>query len=369
MKITSTIHQQLLGKLAPTKGLGARGLSQLAQNPSCERRIVLSVLKIPVSYALEQIFNIPAKEGISLFAHQKGVLFENALFEKDACRLLNRYIQESRLSPKECKVADLEKEFPGTSTKARLKRRQKTEEYLLAKLQGKPDTPNILVKPLMVVTIAGIEHEIEPDFLVASNKEDFYTAGEIKSYEDRGSKTEVEKINSACYQAAVTVIALSQFASRVGYQTVTIPHRCDLILSRSDGWKETLRPMTLAKEVQALETIIAQAPKIMAQLPSRLGSHSCLDNKAALSQVPNNYNEQCQKNCSLYKACRKAAHKQGSTHLLGTEAVEAFGDVINLNIVLDLLHKRRVPRSPKERILLQELTPTFQQLTQVASYA
>ena len=56
----------------------------------------------------------------------------------------------------------------------------------------------------------GVSHPVELAYLVASDAEPIYRVGVIKSFADRGGKTDKTDIRAACREAAVGTLALRQ---------------------------------------------------------------------------------------------------------------------------------------------------------------
>lgn len=209
-------------RLAPLRGSltaeepGARGLERVARNPECTRLRALTIAGITPETAATKVYGEPAREGQSPFALTIGNRFEQALTENGASSMLDLLRTGGLLSIDECKVVVVPDLAPATTAGAMARRRAETVRLFRLKLRGDPMAPNVIIKPRVPVRLLGVDHDTEPDAIVASDRDRFYRPIEIKSYADRAGKTSAADVRSACRQAAVGVVALRHVAVRLG---------------------------------------------------------------------------------------------------------------------------------------------------------
>lgn len=342
----------------PAGGLGARGIEGAARNPACGRLQVLTLSGVRPARALAGTYGEPAKEGQSPFAIGRGNRFEAQLFANQAERLLELYREKGRLGPGKSRVVNVAEIVPGTKPADRARRREVTRELLRRKLAGDPTAPQIVIKPRVIVEVAGLPYEIEPDALVAADGELFYRPMEIKSYPDRGGKTNLADIRGACRQAAVEVIGLRQAVAGLGIDDPAelVPEEADLVLARPGSLFPTLRPMKLEGEIDSVERFLAGAGGRLEELLAQLPEGGTLDDPTVLDSVPTNYREACREHCPLAARCKREAVARGALIVIGSPAREACAAAGSVGWVLELIHGRgEAPRTLEEEDLGKRL--------------
>lgn len=352
---------RLRGSL-PADEPGARGFERVARNPDCTRLRALTIAGIDSATAAVKVYGEPAREGQSPFALAIGNRFDQRMSDNGAAELLELYRREGRLSTAECKVAIIPELSPIGACRdlkhVMAVRQTMSQRLLEQKLNRDPKAPNIIVKPRILVTLLGLDHGIEPDALVAGDADRFYRTVEIKSYPDRAGKTEPADVRSACRQAAVGVIALRNFAARLGLRDVDslIPALGDLVLRVPGGLKPTLRGMTLKGEVDSLERAIREAPSNLDELEQLLPPGSALDDPAVLESIPNSYRSSCREYCALAQHCKQAAVANADPSILGDFARETLMPAGSITRALDLMRATGAPpRTPAEQALAEQL--------------
>lgn len=363
---------RLRGSLAAEEP-GARGLERVARNPACQRLRALAMVGITPATAVAKVYGETPREGQSPFALAAGNRFERQLFEGGATRLLELYRRAGHLGPTEDKVVIVPDKMSGTGAAAMARRRALTEHLLRLKLAGDPSAPNIIVKPRLIVHLLGVDHDIEPDVLVAADGDPFYRPGEVKSYPDRGGKTDPADVRGACRQAAVAVVGLRQALVRfgVGDPEPLAPARGDLILRVPGSYQPTLRPMTLQGEVYSVERAINEAPRDLDELERLLASiaaNATLDNPAVLDAIPNHYIETCREHCALVERCKQQAVARGDPVLLGSYAREELAAAGSISRTLELLDGRS-PLTPQEHQLQVRLRDALLEYERAVSHA
>jgi hypothetical protein len=352
----------------PAETPGARGLERLARNPACLRLRALTLAGITPATAAAEVYGEPAPEGQSPFAIGAGNRFERALFEDGCARLLELYREKGRLGPDEGRdagaVVDVSRAVPGASPESLAGRRELTDRLLRAKAAGRPEAPVLILKPRLTVAVLGTPYEVEPDALVASQGDAGYRVVEIKSYPDRGGKTDPADVRGACRQAAVGVVALRQALVRLGIAGEAeveglVPPAGDLVLRLAGSFVPTLRPMTLEGEVfslaRALKDTMGDLAAVEAIL-AEIGEAAALDCPEVLDAVPNHYVEGCREHCALAPRCKAEAAAKGDPALLGGPAREALAPAGSLGRALELLEGNgAAPRTPEEAALAERL--------------
>lgn len=352
---------RLRGNL-PAEEPGARGLERVARNPDCTRLRALTIAGITPASAAVAIYGEPAREGQSPFALAIGNRFETFLMQDGAANLLNLYREEGRLTVAECKVVVVPDLAPGTTPTSMARRRTETERLFKLKLRGSPKAPNLIIKPRIPVRLLGIDHDTEPDALVAADGDRFYRPVEIKSYPDRDGKTDAADIRSACRQAAVGGVSLRHALDRFGVRGAEqlVPSVGDLILRAPGSMRPTLREMKLRGEVASLERAIGEAPKDLNELETMLPAGATLDDREVLDSISNAYRSSCREHCALAGRCKQAAIAAADPVVLGDSARELLAPAGTLSRAVDLLQGRGAPpRTPAEQAVAERLRESF----------
>jgi hypothetical protein len=341
----------------PAEEPGARGIERVARNPDCLRLRALTIAGIKPATAVA-ILGGADREGQSPFALTLGQRFERQLLQHGAANLLALYRDRGHLSPTEVKVAAIDELAPGAGAAARRRRETETHRVLEAKLRGDPLAPNLIIKPRLLVSLVGVPHPIEPDFLIAADSDRFYRVGELKSYPDRGGKTDQSDIRSACRQAAVGVVGLRESLVQLGVhhpeQLATAD--ADLVLRVTGLFLPTLHRQSIRGEVDSILRAIAEAPTNLDELEALLPPGASLDDPAVLASVPNHYRPSCKEHCGLWEQCRRQALTTRHPIVLGDLAAEKLAAAGSIDRALDLMTGAGPPpRNPAEAALGAEL--------------
>jgi hypothetical protein len=347
---------QLRGTLKE-KGLGARGLEHVARNPGCKRLRALTLLSVGPLAAAREVYGLPVEEGMSQFTIEAGMRFEARLFENGAAALLDLYRKAGLFGPTECKVSVISAVAPGWQPADLARRLAETDRLLRAKLRRDPSAPNVVVKPLLVVNYVGW-HYIEPDMLRAADSDPFYMVGEVKSYVNRGGKTNEADLRSAFRQAAVGVFGLRQTLARLGALDPAglVSARADLVLRRPGSMSATLTPgQAITGEVASVERALLEAPRDLAELRAMVPPGATIDDRATLDSIPNNYRSVCREFCPLAGLCKEQALAAGEPVLLGDLAREELIAAGSVPRAIELMHGRARPRTLGEQVLADRL--------------
>lgn len=347
---------------------GARGIERVARNPDCLRLRALTIAGFtPASAA--KILGVSANEGQSPFALAMGLRFEKHLLENGAANLFALYRARNLLSVHDAKIISVDDLAPGSSPRALRRREQETRRLLKAKLQGDSNAPNLILKPRLLITLVGVSHAIEPDFLVAADTDAFYRVGELKSYPDRGGKTDPADIRSACRQAAVGVVGLRHTLAAFGVSnppTLALPS-ADLVMRVTGLFMPTLSSMAVDGEVDSIERAIGEAPTNLEELEAMLPSDASLNDAAVIAQVPNNYRPSCKEHCAMWEYCRAQALEQRHPVILGDQAAETLAPAGSIDRALELM-RGALPRSVAEAALAEKLQTANQALRRAVGH-
>jgi hypothetical protein len=339
---------------------GARGLERLARNPGCQRLEALVAAGISPATAADAVYGQPAAEGQSPLAVQTGNRFEKWLEDGGATRLIDLFRREGRLAAGDDRVVVIPDLAGGSGAAAMAQRRLATQRIFGMKLAGNPDAPNIILKPRVHARLLGNDYDIEPDALVGASTDPFYRVVEIKSYPDRGGKTDPADVKSACRQAAVGVVAVRHTLAlhlAVTAPSAVVEGRADLVLRRPGSFTPTLHAMSLEGELHSLERVLARGLDTLDRIEDllrSLGPSAALDDSAVLDRIPANYMPNCREFCGLAHVCRQRELAAGNAVVLGSQAREELAAAGSLTRALELMRGTGAP-------------PTNPQQTQLAT--
>ncbi len=345
----------------PQEAPGARGLERLARNPACLRLGVLTLAGVSPATVAREAYGKPAKEGQSPFAIGIGNQFESTLFKDGAQRFLDLYRTAGRLGPSETYVVNISELVPGTGQEVMSQRMTQTLRLLGFRRSDQSKAPHIIIKPRLTLPLAGIARGIEPDVLVAATSDSFYRPVEIKSYPDRDGKTSPSDLRSALRQAAVGVLALRHaLTDRLNMPAHEaadrVPDWGDIVLRKPGSMRGSLRPMSLAGEVDSIARSLVSAKADVAIAIAHLPTDASLADPTVLDAIPNHFRESCKEHCALAKQCKAAAILAGDPAILGDIARETLHAPQTLGRVIDLLHGRGfAPITPAEEAVRSDL--------------
>jgi hypothetical protein len=359
--------QQLRGALAGEEP-GARGIERVARNPGCLRLRAVTIAGITPATAAK-LLGLEDREGQSPFALSLGQQFERRMLQNGAAEVLTLYRNSGRLGVTESKVVNLDELASGPSLKARRRRESETLRLLRAKIAGDPAAPNLIVRPRLNISLVGVPHPIEPDYLVAADADRFYLPGELKSYPDRDGKTAPADIRSACRQAAVGAVALLQWLRSQGLDPnlYQLDH-ADLVLRVTGLFMGTLRHMSIVSEIDSIQRAIAEAPTNLDELEDMLGAGASLDDPAVLGSVPNAYRSNCKEHCALWEHCREQALAARQPNVLGDVAAEQLAAAGSIDRAIELMTGTgAAPRNAGEANLARTLSTANEAFRRVAN--
>ena len=368
--LTSNLLRSLSGRLK-SGGIGARGIEHIARNPGCKRLLAISSAGVKPRHVSKEVYGVDPEEQQSPFAIQTGKAFEKRLYADNGKLLVERY-QRAGLLPSIAQVAVIPELIPADMPDAMTKRRDLTLQYLTMKRRGDPQAPHLIIHPRLAVDLAGVEHIIEPDALAASDSDAFYRPVEIKSYPDRGGKTDQSDLRNARRQLAVGVVGLEhELAGLPGsVSSGLILDEGDLILRKIGRWDITLTPqVSLASEVFSLKQMLHDAPGQLQSLLQQLPPGATLDDPTVLNSIPSAWKESCREHCALAKVCKKQAAQCQDAMLLGSKAREELRAAGGVSRALQLMRGHgALPTTPEESELQSRLQGALRELQEAVGH-
>ncbi|MFN8531980.1 MAG: hypothetical protein U0556_00345 [Dehalococcoidia bacterium] len=329
---------------------GARGIERLARNPSCLRLAAIVASGTSPSMVAKAVYRDASQDSQSPFAFASGNGFERGLLQDDAARLREAFPN----LPTNARVVDASK----SDNKAAF-----TRQLLLQRLNDRPDAPQLILKPSLVVEVGATPYRIEPDFLITEDGP-YFRVGEIKSYLDRGGKTAPSKIGGASRQAAVEVVGLRRAYAAIGVSDVdrATPPVSELILRRPGTRLASRRTMQVAGEVSSIERMLAGLPETFERIRREtIGwpTRASLADRAHLERLPANFRPECREHCPLASSCRAEAESVDSLAILGSAALTQIPGVDSFTRARALIDGAPAV-SPEEAAVQQRLRRAWQ---------
>ncbi len=348
--------------------VGARGLESVARNTPCTRLRAIIIAGLTPSEVIVRVFGDDG-DAMSPFAMTLSQAFERRLLGNGGSSLLTAYREKGLLTQTEVKITSVEDMAPGDTVMARQRRVTETKRLLDLKLAGDPRVPNLILNPRLPLEIVGVSHPVEVPYLVASDAEPFYRVGVIKSFADRGGKTDKSDIRAACREAAVGTLALRQYiASRGGDPEMAID-KVDLVLRAPGSFNPRLfAQMRAESELASMMRALATAPTDLDEVERLLPDGGTLADPAMIERLPNNYRSACKEHCTLWERCRAHALMTGQPIVLGDLAAEQLAAAGSISRALDLWKGRgRPPENEAEATLMEGLREAGQVLDRIAN--
>lgn len=348
--------------------VGARGIESLARNASCTRLRAIVIAGLTPTEIVRRVYGL-VPDAMSPFAMIVSQRYVARILDNAGASLLTAYREKGVLTQSEAKIADVADQGTGDSPLARHRREQETLRLLRLKAAGDPAAANLILHPRLLVTIVGVTHAIEFDYLVAADADPFYRVGTIKSYADRGGKTDQTDIRAALREASVGTLAMRQFLDQAGADPQRAADRVDLVLRAPGSFVPRLIPaMRAESELASLVRALSVAPAELDEIEQLIPANASLAQQRVIDQLPNHYCSNCKEHCALWQHCRAQAQARGLPVLLGDEAAERFAAVGSITRALDLLNGRgRPPDNAAEAALASELRRADEVLDRIAN--
>jgi hypothetical protein len=358
---------RLRGGLAAVE-VGARGIESVARNTACTRLRAIVIAGLTPSEVIKSVFDAEP-DAMSPFAMTLTQNFERRLLGNGGSSLLTAYREKGLLAPTEVKITSVEDVAPGDRPMARSRRVTETQRLLDLKHAGDPRAPNLILSPRLPLEIVGVSHPVEFAYLVASDREPTYRVGVIKSFADRGGKTDKTDIRAACREAAVGTLALRQHIERRGGDPEIAVDRVDMVLRAPGSFNPRLfAEMRAESELASLIRALSTAPADLDQVERLLPAGGTLADPVMIERLPNNYRSACKEHCALWERCRAHALAAGQPIILGDLAAEQLAAAGSIPRALDLLSGRgRPPDNDAEATLAAALRDAGQVLDRIAN--
>ena len=352
----------------PAVEVGARGIEGLARNTACTRLRAIVISGLTPSEVIEKVFH-EAGDAMSPFAMTLSQSFQRRLLGNGGSSLLTAYREKGLLTQTEVKITSVEDMAPGDTAMARVRRVSETQRLLDLKLAGDPRAPNLILNPRLPLEIVGVSHPVEPAYLIASDIDPAYRVGVIKSFADRGGKTDKSDIRGACREAAVGTLALRQHIARRGRDPEVAVDKIDLVLRAPGSFNPRLfAQMRAQSELASLIRALATAPADLNEVERLLPAGRTLADPAMIERLPNNYRSACKEHCALWERCRAQALAAGQPIVLGDLAAEQLAAAGSISRALDLWNGRgRSPENEAEATLMEALRDAGQVLDRIAN--
>lgn len=348
--------------------VGARGIESVARNAGCTRLRAIIVAGLTPSQVIKIIFQ-GDPDAMSPFAMVVSQNYERRLLGSSGASLLTAYREKGILAQGEVKIADVAQIADGDSPAARGRRVLETQRLLDLKLSGDARAPNLILNPRLPLELVGVTHAVELAYLVASDAEPFYRVGVIKSYADRGGKTDTTDIRAACREAAVGTLCLQQYIASRGGAAALAGDRIDMVLRAPGSFQPRLFPaMRAQSELASLVRALSTAPADLDEIERILPAGATLADAGMIERLPNNYRSACKEHCALWERCRAQALAAGQPIILGDLAAEQLAAAGSISRAIDLLDGRgRPPDNEAESTLAADLRAAAQLLDRIAN--
>lgn len=358
---------RLRGSIEPVD-VGARGIESVARNVECLRLRAIVIAGLTPTVVVKRILGgVP--DAMSPFAMTLSQSFERRLLANAGGSLLTAYREKGVLTQAEAKIGSIADVASGDSPIARLSREQETQRLVALKRAGDPEARNLILKPQLPLTLVGVTHSIELDYLVSADADPFYRVGVIKSYADRGGKTDKSDIRSACREAVVGTLALQQLLEADGHDPELTGDSVDLILRAPGSFTPRLFPaMRAQSELASLRRALTSAPRDIEGIEQLIPSGQTLATPGVLDQLPNRYRSSCKEHCALWERCRAQAQADAHPVILGDQAAELLAAAGSLDRAVDLLNGTgRPPENQAQARLAEDMRQAADLLDRIAN--
>jgi len=358
---------RLRGGLAAVE-VGARGIESVARNTACTRLRAIVIAGLTPSTVIQAVFNEEG-DAMSPFAMTLTQAFERRLLGYGGSSLLTAYREKGLLAQTEVKITSVEDMAPGDRDMAQARRVSETQRLLDLKYAGDPRAPNLILSPRLPLEVVGVSHPVELAYLVASEADPTYRVGVIKSFADRGGKTDKSDIRAACREAAVGTLALRQHIVSRGGDPEIACDKVDLVLRAPGSFNPRLfAEMRAESELASLIRALSTAPAGLDEVERLLPAGGTLADPAMIERLPNNYRSACKEHCALWERCRAHALMTGEPIVLGDLAAEQLAAAGSVSRALDLWNGRgRPPENEAEATLMEALRDAGQVLDRIAN--
>jgi hypothetical protein len=312
----------------------ARAFARVAQNPSCRRQAAMLLIGLPEDQLRARLPALPREGpyGERAAALRWGVVFDRALAEGGASRLLASLDGQLGLGPGAASVRDLRAEVPGRTAAAVRERTRRVRNVLADLIEGRP-VPDVLIQPPLELTRGAQSWgAIVPDALALDRPRLAYVPVEAKGNVSVDGAVPAADRGRMRLQAAVQVHALRAEFARLG-QADRVTSRALLVVATPFGFRPAPGVLEdLAAEVEAVGLALRALGESRAELAAQPQS---ADPTQVLMAAPPNFREACLAGCALAEICR--AEAKGVRGVVGDRAAELLGGDLGIARLGDLL--------------------------------
>lgn len=323
---------------------GAAGLYKAAELTGCPAHTAMLATRVNPADLAAQV-DVPVDTGQAPTAITRGKTFERSITKNGARRLLQALREQAAWPEGPLHVLDLDEQHPTAARRAPdaatlAARAARTAHCVDARSAGKR-APDVILQADLVLRLGDQLWRVRPDLLLSRPGTRHYVVGEIKSWPDRGARTDSASLGAAMGQLAAAHLALGQSPARGGssYDGATGV----LVLARGYTLAPAITTVSLAREVDALKRfhpVLAAAASRHAGA-AQLQAHELLGAGTRLTEA-------CQARCALYQWCRHQARDQESPTALGDRAAADLG-VVSLAAAASLALGSSEPTTRQEQ--------------------
>lgn len=352
----------------PAVEVGARGIESVARNIGCVRLRAIVITGLTPTEVVKAVFQ-GEPDIMSPFAMALSQRYERRLLDNGGASLLTAYREGGYLGTTEVKISSVADMAPGDRPMARQRREAETQRLLDLKHSGHPSAPNLILNPRLPLTLVGVTHPIELNYMVASDADSSYRVGVIKSYADRGGKTDRADIRAAYREASVGTLALRQHIESRGDDPQRAVDRVDMVLRAPGSMNPRLFAAKRAEsELASLTRVLSTAPADLDEVEQLVAPGGSFADPVVVDQLPNNYRSSCKEHCALWPRCRAQALAAGQAIILGDQAAEQLAAAGSITRALALLDgSGRPPDNRAEASLAEEMRAADQLLDRIAN--
>ncbi len=316
----------------PERFPSARDIEKVARNPECQTLRMALGANLDLRKYAHEVVGL-AEERQSPIALARGNQVDRFVLGNDAQILVDKLLEDGKMaSPPE--VQDLGRRPPNRPGMA--KAAAKTDEYIAARLAGKP-APAVLVHPVLSIALGSDTQFIEPDALIAYPETLVYEPLELKSYPFRYGKTDPENLRQARRQGAVYVQALRKRAEFLGAEDSIIRSQVTLVFTAPDSlYPRPIYHESVDGEMRDVQQAISLLEASKAELKLLMPDGG--DVRDLLPTLDIHYMERCLSFCSLAKHCREACSSEGKVSILGERPGRVLSPATNVERAIELLH-------------------------------
>jgi hypothetical protein len=327
----------------------ARGVARVALNSTCRRQAAMVLFGLSDRQCRDVFSNLPNHGGCQerAAALRWGVVFDRALTQGGAARLLASLQGTLGLMPDAAVVRDLRAEVPGGSAAAAGERSRRVRAVLADLVAGNP-VPDVLIQPPL--TLAWGDRDwgrIVPDALVLDRARLAYVPVEAKGLVAVDGVVPAADRGRMRLQAAVQVHALRAEFARLGQVELVMPCAF-LVVATPFGFRPAAAVMeSLEAEVEAVGSALQALEDVRAALATQPRGH---DPAQFLPRTPPTFREACLSRCCLADACR--AEVAGVRGVVGDRAADLVGPSLDLGRARDLLGGAPTVGADEEHVLV-----------------